>query len=274
MYLVLAVNIRNVQSYWFFPGSERGSGSRVHMKETDAFIPLNVYLFELIMDTLNIPLKSLVVLAMTDAEVNALRVPGLDGSATKFSLKPRPRAKGEFILMDSFPLDKNSFFNMAVPDLSPLPFQINEDESTDALLRSIQESARVTKDWWARSKVETLSNVEGKTTVVVDVVSELHTVMPDFDTYQGLWGFVSSPLDFDWEGYFTMRFGSFMYLEYAIDSLEEQRDLYRADAITRGSMVYVYFDEFIEKLKKLYWKEAGEVSQISTLLRDVGLGAE
>lgn len=253
MYLVLAVNIRNVQSYWFFPGSERGSGSRVHMKETDAFIPLK---------------------AMTDAEVNALRVPGLDGSATKFSLKPRPRAKGEFILMDSFPLDKNSFFNMAVPDLSPLPFQINEDESTDALLRSIQESARVTKDWWARSKVETLSNVEGKTTVVVDAVSELHTVMPDFDTYQGLWGFVSSPLDFDWEGYFTMRFGSFMYLEYAIDTLEEQRDLYRADAITRGSMVYVYFDEFIEKLKKLYWKEAGEVSQISTLLRDVGLGAE
>lgn len=174
--------------------------------------------------------------------------------------------------MDPFPLDKNSFFNMAVADISPAPFRINEDESLNSLLLSIQESARVTKEWWKRADVKVLSGVEGTSKVVIDPASGIHTVMPDLETYQSLWGYVSSPLDFQWDGYYGMRFGSFMYLEYAIDTLEEQRDLYGNDEITKGSMVFVFFNEFIEKLKKLYWKEAEEVSQISAMLQDVGLG--
>lgn len=179
-------------------------------------------------------------------------------------------------LMDPYPLNENSFFNMAPSDVvvSPIPYQINEDESLNALLLSIQESARITKAWWRRAEVVTLSDVEGSSRVIVDPASERPTVMPDFETYQSLWGYVCSPLDFQWGEYFSMRFGSFMYLEYAIDTLEQQRDLYVGDVVTNGSMVFINFNEFIEKLRKLYWKDAEEVQQISTLLRDVGLGKE
>lgn len=165
---------------------------------------------------------------------------------------------------------------MAPSDVSPSPFSIlaSEDGSLNALLLSIQESAKMTKAWWKRADVVRLSDVEKVDSVIVDPASAIPTVMPDFDTYQRLWGFVMSPLDFEWVDYYRMRFGSFMYLEYAIDSLEEQASLYGGDEITKGSMVFIFFNEFIGKLKKLYWREAEEVSHISTMLREVGLGGD
>jgi hypothetical protein len=157
--------------------------------------------------------------------------------------------------------------------VSPDPFVILDDESSSAaLLRSIRESARVTKAWWEKADVRVLSDVEGSGKVVVDPACGLPTVIPDFETYQKMWGKVRSPLDFEWEDYYVTRFGSFMYLEYAVDTLEEQRDLYKGDEITKGCMIFVFFNEFIEKLRRLYWKDAEEVSQVSRLLNDVGLG--
>lgn len=156
--------------------------------------------------------------------------------------------------------------------VSPDPFAaLNDESSSAALLKGIHESARITRVWWEMAGIRDLSDVEGSGRVIVDFACELPTVMPDFETYQKLWGHVVSPFDFQWIDYYLMCFGRFMYLEYAIETLEKQRDIYQGDEITKECMVFVFFDEFIGKLRKLYWREAEEVEQVSRLLKDVGL---
>lgn len=157
--------------------------------------------------------------------------------------------------------------------VSPDPFfALNDECSSIALLRSIRESARITMAWWKGADIVELSDIEGTGSVIVDPACGLTTVMPDFGTYQKMWGHVVSPLEFQWEDYNLTRFGSFMYLQYAVETLEDQRDFYRGDEITKGSMVFVFFNEFIEKLKRFRDLESTEVENISSLLNDVGLG--
>lgn len=154
--------------------------------------------------------------------------------------------------------------------VSPDPFPyLRDDDSEASLLDGIQESARVTLEWWKRMDVKDLTDVEGGCRVVVDAATDLVTVMPDFDTYLKLWGHVCSPFQFNWKDYHVTRFGSFMYLEYVIDVLEEQRDLYKGDAVTKGTMVFIFFNDFVDKLKRFYWKEAESMGEISGLLGDL-----